>query len=352
MILSKDGVSPESLAGELRDLARRIELPVIDEALYFPKYFQIETTRLCTARCPFCAIDLWDKSTPFMSEELFKKIADEIIQYRDWVTFVDLQRAGEPLMDRHIYDRVKYVKDGGIKFVALTTNASGLNERNARRLLDAGIDEVMLSIDSLEKARYERLRKGLNFDMVVQNITRFFELRDALRPGCIVRIRGVSFHDLDNEADRRDMETWETFWNRYRKPHDRIYMKRAHNWGNQKVIDESPEYHWVYHPCIIPWSTMNITAMGTVALCSQDFDGIVNFGDLHQQAIVEVWRGEKIQAMRRLHACGDRNQVGLCQGCRIFDGEYSLERSRDVAVPQAKAEFDATSVRRKGRQIA
>ena len=352
MILSKDDVSPETLADEMRDLARRIELPVIDEALYFPKYFQIETTRLCNARCPFCAIDLWDKSTPFMSDTLFRKVIDEIAGYRDWVKFVDLQRSGEPLMDRQIYDRVKYCKDGGLRFVALTTNASGLTERNARRLLEGGIDEVMLSIDSVEKERYERLRLGLKFETVVENIKQFFELRDALRPECIVRVRGVSFHDPENAEDRRDMDAWDAFWERYRKPHDRIYLKRAHNWGNQMVIDQSPEYHWVYHPCIIPWSTMHITAMGTVALCPQDFDGVVKFGDLNAQSIVDVWRGEKMQAMRRLHACGERNQVGLCQGCRIFDEEYSLERGREVAAPEEKARFDATSVRRKASHIA
>lgn len=351
MILSKDDASPENLAGELRDLARRIDLPVIDEALYFPKYLQIETTRLCNAHCSFCAIDLWDKSTPYMSDELFKKVIDEIAEYRDWVKFVDLQRSGEPLMDRKIYDRVKYAKDSGLKLVAITTNASGLTERNSRRLLEGGIDEVMLSIDSVEKERYERLREGLNYEMVVENIKRFFELRDALRPGCIIRVRGVSFHDPENAEDRLDMEAWDAFWERYRKPHDRIYLKRAHNWGNQMVIDQSPEYKWVYHPCIIPWSTMHITAMGTVALCPQDFDGIVKFGDLNVQSIVDVWRGEKMRAMRNRHACGERNQVGLCQGCRIFDEEYSLERNRDVAVPQAKVEFEATSVRRKGRQI-
>lgn len=352
MILSRNDATPANLGGELQDLARRMEVGAVDDALYFPKYFQVETTRLCNARCPFCAIDLWDKSTPFMSDELFKKVADEIISFRDWVKFVDLQRAGEPLLDVKIYDRVKYMKDGGVKFVALTTNASGLTPKNARKLLDAGIDEVMLSIDSVEKERYEKMRVGLTFEKVIANIKAFFELRNQLRPGCIVRVRGVSFHDLENAEDARDLEAWEEFWRLYRQPHDRIYMKRAHNWGNQKVIDlHTPEYHWVFHPCIIPWSTMHITAMGKVALCPQDFDATVDFGDLNAQSIVEVWRGEKMQRMRQLHATGARNEEKMCQGCRIFDEEFSLERDRDVAEPEAKAMFDATNVVKKARRL-
>ena len=352
MILSRQELTPASMQRELDDLSRRMEVSAVDDALYFPKYFQIETTRICNAQCPFCAIDVWDKSVPYMPDKLFRKIADELIEYKDWVKFVDLQRSGEPLLDPKIYERVKYLKDGGMKLIVITTNASALTEKNSRRLLEAGIDEVMLSIDSVEKERYEKLRVGLKFEQVMANIERFFRLRDELRPNCIVRVRGVSFHDYDNADDVKEIETWETFWAQYRKPHDRIYMKRAHNWGNQKVLQMfSPEYNWVFHPCIIPWSTMHISAMGTVALCPQDFDAVANLGDINTSTIAEVWRGEKMQAVRRQHATGERNQINFCQGCRIFDEEYSLERDKDVAMPQLQEHFESTGVRKKGRRL-
>jgi hypothetical protein len=264
-----------------------------------------------------------------MSDELYVRVADQIIEHRDWVKVVYLQRAGEPLLDKKIYERVRYLKDGGIRFVSMATNASGLTEKNARRLLEAGIDEVMLSIDSVERERYEQMRVGLNYDRVIENIRGFFGLRDEIRPECIVRLRGVSFHDLAKEEDRIDLDAWVNFWGPLRKPHDRIYMKRAHTWGNQRVVEgHSPEYDWVYHPCVIPFSTMHITAMGTVALCPQDYDATICFGDLTKETIVEVWNGEPVQAMRRLHLTGERNQVALCQGCRLFDEEFSLEKER------------------------
>ncbi|MBV8166000.1 MAG: radical SAM protein, partial [Alphaproteobacteria bacterium] len=182
MILSKEAATPEALAAEARDISRRFDVRSVDELLHFPQYFQVETTRLCNARCPFCPSDVWDKTTPYMSDALYKKVADEIIAHRDWVKFVDLQRAGEPLLDKKIYERVAYMKDGGVKFVAITTNASGLTEDNARKLLAAGIDEVMLSIDSVEKEKYEQMRAGLKYEQVMANIRGFFRLRDELKP--------------------------------------------------------------------------------------------------------------------------------------------------------------------------
>ena len=339
MILSKEAATPEALAAEARDISRRFDVRSVDELLHFPQYFQVETTRLCNARCPFCPSDIWDKKTPYMSDALYKKVADEIIEHRDWVKFVDLQRAGEPLLDKKIYERVGYMKDGGVKFVALTTNASGLTEENARKLLAAGIDEVMLSIDSVEKEKYEQMRVGLKYEQVMANIRGFFRLRDELKPDCIIRVRGVSFYDPSVPADLAEIESWERFWDDMKKPHDRIYMKRAHTWGNQRVVEgHSPVYDWVYHPCVIPFSTMHVTAMGIVALCPQDFDATIELGDVNHNTIVEVWRGEKMRAMRALHMSGNRNDVSLCRGCRLFDEEFSLERNKDVwagtAVPK------------------
>lgn len=328
MILSRDDLSEHRLAQELEALADRIDVDELSAALQFPRFFQIETTRLCNARCPFCAIDQWDKSTPMMADALWEKIAAELVQWKHWIRFVDLQRAGEPLLDKKIYDRVKQLKEGGIKHVAISTNASGLNERNARRLLEAGIDEVMLSIDSVVKEKYEQLRVGLNYNLVLSNIRNFFRLRDELRPSAQIRVRAVCVYDPDN--DSQEMLEWENFWRPMKKPRDRIYMKRVHSWGNQVDVDGAPSPDAdIFHPCIIPWSTMHITAMGTVALCPHDFDGKANLGDINSHSIAEVWKAQKLMEVRRLHATGERNAISFCRGCRTFDEEFSLERDKE-----------------------
>ena len=332
MLTSKEQATPEKMTAELQRLADRLDLKSLEEALYFPKFFQIETTRLCNATCTFCAVDLWDKTTPFMSDKLFHKIADEIIEHRDWINFVDLQRSGEPLLDKKIYDRVGYMKDGGVKWVVIATNASGLNDANAKKLLNAGIDEVMLSIDSVDKETYENSRVGLKYEPVIENIRNFFRLRNEMRPSTVIRVRGVSFYDEDNEQHLSEMAGWSNFWADLKRSHDRIYFKRAHNWGNQKEFEDgkSVDHDWVYHPCIIPWSTMHITAMGTVALCPQDYDGLANLGNINGQSIAEVWRAHTINKVRKQHAAGERNNIKLCQGCRIFDEEFSLEKDENV----------------------
>jgi len=327
MILSYDDLTPAALEAELGHLARKIGVGDLSEAFRFPRFFQIETTRLCNARCPFCAIDKWDKSTPFMADGLWEKILAELLEHKDWIRFVDIQRAGEPLLDKQIYTRIKQLKDGGIRHVGLATNASALTAVNARRLLEAGIDEVMISIDSVVKEQYEKLRVGLDYDRVLENIQGYFRIRQEIGSQSKIRVRAVCVFDPDQESE--EVRRWEEFWAPLKQPQDRIYMKRAHSWGNQVELKGTPSPEApVLHPCIIPWSTMHITAMGRIALCPHDYDGKADLGNLNTQTIAEVWRAEKIQQVRDLHAAGKRSDISFCRGCRTFDEDFSLERDK------------------------
>lgn len=328
MISNKSDLNEKNLKKELILITERLKIGKLEEALKFPKYFQIETVRICNARCPFCAIDKWDKSVPLMSDKLYDKIVEELSSYSDWIEFVALQRAGEPLLDKKIFERVFRLKKAKIKKISMSTNASMLNESNATKLLEAGLDEIILSIDSIDKENYEKMRVGLNYENTIYNIKQYFKLRDKINPKSVIRVRGVSFYDMTLPEHREEMKRWEAFWSNLRKENDRIYLKRAHNWGNQKALDipQFDKIENVFHPCIIPWSTMHVTAMGLVPLCPHDYDAILNLGDVNKDTIRNIWNGSKWDSVRKKHSNGERNQISFCQGCKTFDPEFSLEK--------------------------
>lgn len=325
MILQQKNVTPERLAQERNDIVRRLNLDSLESALRFPKYFQIETSRLCNSRCTFCAIDQWDKSVPFMSDELFEKVAAEMNEHSDWIEFVSIQRAGEPLMDKKIAKRIERLKEAGVKTVSLSTNASLLNEEKAGALIEAGLDEIMFSIDSVVREKYESIRIGLDYDAVLSNIRTFFSLRAQHCPDMPVRVRGVTTFDPDSEEGKHELDEWESFWGELRKPQDRIYMKRAHNWGNQKTGDFIPETAECFHPCVLPWSTLHVTTSGKVPLCPQDYNAKADLGDVTQNTIADIWKNKHWERIRNQHATGSRNEIPFCRGCHLFDLEYSLE---------------------------
>ena len=107
MITKRADVNDITLKRELTAINKKLVLKEIDDALYFPKYFQIETTNLCNSRCPFCPNSEIDKSVPYMSDALFKKILKELSEYSSWIQSICPQRMGEPLLDKKIAHRIK-----------------------------------------------------------------------------------------------------------------------------------------------------------------------------------------------------------------------------------------------------
>ncbi|QOR04224.1 hypothetical protein [Campylobacter cuniculorum] len=83
----------------------------------FPRFINLETINNCTARCVMCGIDEWRKNItqPYMKDELFFKIADEIIENKNSVQKVALFVGNEPFLDQNLPQRVKYLTGGGLK---------------------------------------------------------------------------------------------------------------------------------------------------------------------------------------------------------------------------------------------
>ena len=129
-----------------------------------PCYFGVETGDACNAGCPMGTIEDWHRDSPTMKDDLFDKIAAELIDHRNEVRRVSLYRDGEPLLDKKMPQRIATLKDGGIAEVNISTNVSLLNEDRARGILEAGLDSIILSIDSLTKDVFEAIRLRLKFE--------------------------------------------------------------------------------------------------------------------------------------------------------------------------------------------
>ena len=133
-------------------LNRRIDGEVpFKKLLEFPKYIEIETGNACNARCPMCTINDWERNFPTMKDDVFYKIADDLINNSHHLKRVSLYRDGEPLLDKKLPSRISYLKSNGVNNISIATNVSLLNEKNSEKLLSSGLDLIIMSIDSLDK---------------------------------------------------------------------------------------------------------------------------------------------------------------------------------------------------------
>lgn len=326
MILSPEELTNERLSSELKSICDILQIGSLQEALIFPRYVQIETVRHCNARCPFCAVDVWDKTHPWMTDEVFDRIVEQLIPHVDWIRWVNMQKAGEVTLDPHAAERIRKLKAVGIRHVLIATNGALFDRDRAIQYFSAGLDEVMFSIDRVDPVGYSETKAGLDYETVVANIRGSIALRNKGWPHVRIRIRGLYFGDFDSPEAERALKAYQAFWASEIRPGDRVHFQRPHHWGGQ--YDWGGRLHAfgdVYHPCIMPWSTLSITAMGHIALCPQDFNASMQLGDVRMESLEKIWRSVALQRLRAFHASGQRNEIKLCRGCVLYDRDAAPE---------------------------
>ena len=301
-------------------IARRVDGGALEQLVSFPRYFEIETVNACNARCPMCTIDDWDRRDGLMDEALFEKIANEIEKHNDVVKRIALYRDGEPLLDKRLAKKVFMLKERQIDRVGISTNAALLTQEKAESLLLGGIDEVLLSVDSLQPMTYEKIRVGLNFDEVMLNCLRFIELRDSIKSDCQVWVRMIR-----QESNKDEWPEFEKFWRSKLRETDRVDYRNLHNWGSQLVNFRPVVRAETAKPCIALWSLMVIFANGDVPMCNVDYNNKQPLGNVRDSSIADLWRGVEQNRRREMHFGGKRE--GICNGCTVWSEEATYRKA-------------------------
>jgi len=306
---------------ENQDLAHRIGLSRLEESGYFPKFFEIETVNACNARCTMCTINDWAKGeNVLMSDALFAKFVDEVANYVDWVETVCLNRDGEPTLDKKLPKRIKMLKDAGVRRVTFATNGQLLRPELVNRLIDAGLDDIMVSVDGITKETFEAIRVRLNYETVLENTLELIRIRNERQADLTIRVRMVIL-----ESNRHETEEWLAFWSSQISPQDQVYAKPAHTWGNQ-LGSETRHFINMYAdvPCVSPFSTVIVEVDGKVPLCGVDYNVKLPMGDFSRQSIKEIWNSEPFTEVRSKHANKRRNEIAMCKGCHIWDRDVMV----------------------------
>lgn len=103
-----------------------------------------------------------------MDDALFDRIIDECAAER--CREIHVHNFGEPLLDKRLEDRIRRAKQRGIAKVKIFSNGSLLTAERARSLIEAGLDEIKISLDGATREEFESIRCPLKFDRVVQNV--------------------------------------------------------------------------------------------------------------------------------------------------------------------------------------
>ena len=190
------------IAARKRDVIDTAAAPLVDAFARRISYLRLSVTDRCDLRCTYCMperMTFLPKRDVLSLEELYDLATGFIAR---GVTKIRIT-GGEPLVRRDIVDLVTALGrriGNGLDELTLTTNATQL-AGHAEALAKAGVRRINVSLDTLDRARFERLSRRDALPQVLEGIAA------AKKSGLKIKINAVALKGI-NEDELPDLIRW------------------------------------------------------------------------------------------------------------------------------------------------
>ncbi len=315
-----------------------------------PVEINMEPTLRCNASCVMCNRQYVRKEqvrdSGFLSWETFNKVKP----FFSYAERVLLGGFGESLLHPDYIDMVKAIKEQGPE-VYFFTNAIALRREIAEGLVEAGLDQMCISIGGATKETHAFVRGADTFDKVIENLRVLNQYKSAngkKHPSVsfnVVAMNSVlpeieSIIELASElhveslwmphlvAQQKELMD-ESPWSRVEeaKRYFEAAEKKAHELGVElhlPVLDEC------VGDCLSFFQEVYVTWDGKVLSCP--FERFV-LGDLASHTMDEIWNGPGYLKVRKEYF--ERGIKEVCPNC----SKWSIEPSSHLQPAANSREF-------------
>lgn len=306
---------------------------------FMPPCLFVEITNRCNLTCPTCQLgtDLAYKGygKADITFEQFKNIIDQIPS----LVYVTLQGVGEPLLNKDIMKMIRYCTDKGIA-TYINTNGTILTETKSHELIEAGLGNLSISVNSFNEEVFAQTRSGASITKIAENVKRFIEIKKKLnkkRP--IVSFRAILMKETEPHMEDLIFKSNELgidvlyiqlfisviadkilCESSLSKKEIEAFSEKIEKWKKQikmQIITESfGKSSNNIGQCKLPWFSPNVTAEGFVTpCCTISNPSILNMGNVFEIPFNTIWNSEKFVDFRSNFY---KKQPKECIGCNNY----------------------------------
>lgn len=260
----------------------------------------------------------------------FSKVLGELKLYGGEVNTVVLYHGGEPLLNPDLDEMINRIKQTEVGKVKIVTNGKILEEAWSIRLIDSGLDEIEISMDSTSIAGSNLVRRRSNSSQTIQNIKLLENLSRERDSDLRVSISTTQFVD-EYDIDTIDMLTKARtpIWLQEIFPHMQIKSTWAVQWPGGFPLESKVAFmarvEQLPTTCSLLEETITVRSNGDVVVCCYDLIGLSNLGNVHSLTLSNIWNSAQYANFR--YEFARKNYREPCSSCAVVTGSKYLKRS-------------------------
>ena len=270
-----------------------------------PLTVYVEPTNRCNLSCDFCPQSLEDYKEragywEHIDMGLYRKVINEVAEMG--IKSLKLYFFGEPLLHPHIGE-ICFLAHQVCDRVELTTNGMALTTKKTYDILEGGLDYLRVSIYTAKEAHPT---------LVLRNVARLRHMRgDGKKPFIFAK----AFDQLSLDYARYN----------YEGVADEIGLEQLHSIGSDfvHISQQKPGSH---KACPYPFYNLVVKSNGDVVPCCVAWEKSLVVGNANTQTLREIWQGEALARIHRLHLSGQGQSLAACAKCdTIFNSPDSVD---------------------------
>ncbi|MDG2343771.1 MAG: radical SAM/SPASM domain-containing protein [Flavobacteriales bacterium] len=288
-----------------------------------PFALSIEPTTTCNLGCPECPSGLrqFTRKTGNLTPEINKKIIDEL---KNNLTYINYYFQGEPYINRHLFEMIKYANQNNI-YCSTSTNGHFLTDKNCKKTIESGLQRLIISIDGVDQKSYENYRINGDFSKVItgtKNIIKWKEKLKSQTPHIIFQFLVVKTNEhliediksLSKSLKINELRLKTAQFYEFKKGNPLMPTNDQYSRYKLKEDGEYELKNKLYNHCWRMWSSAVVTVNGEIVPCCFDKDAVNKIGSLHTDKFKTIWNSQSYNKFRSLILKG-RNEIEICKNC-------------------------------------
>lgn len=280
-----------------------------EKLLTHPPFLSIDPAPFCNLRCLCCPTggNTSQLSCEPLEPDTFQRIMRNIRV--DRLAHASLYRLGEPLLNKHLCDYIRYFSERRIyTTISVNFSARDYDDDYMRALIESGLSEMAVSVDGTTQETYEKYRVGGDLSRVLGNMRRLADVKKRLKAAtprviCKMLLNKFNQHQVDDArrvAAELDAEFYQPhfFWT----PDDAWVadkFRAIYDGKPQSYVLTDDRHRYIDTECRQLWDTLHVHSNGDVLPCCMAVEHKFAVGNLTTDHIDTIWNGDKMRAMRR-----------------------------------------------------